>query len=40
VSTDAQTLLREAMLLPDEERADIAAELLASLEDTAVENPP
>ena len=39
VSTDAQALLREVMSLPDEDRADIAAELLASLEDTAVEDP-
>jgi hypothetical protein len=39
VSTDAQALLREAMSLPDEERADIAAELLASLDDAAVEDP-
>ncbi len=31
----AQTLLREALRLPADERADVAAELLASLEDGA-----
>ncbi len=30
----AQALLREALTLPPEERADVAAELLASLDDT------
>lgn len=29
----AQALLREALTLPPEERADVAAELLASLDD-------
>lgn len=32
MTDDARTLLREALALPDEERADLAAELLASLE--------
>ena len=31
----AQELLRDALLLPPAERADLAAELLASLEDVA-----
>lgn len=31
----AQQLLREALTLPAEERADVAAELLASLDDPA-----
>jgi putative addiction module component (TIGR02574 family) len=31
----AQELLRDALLLPPAERADLAAELLASLEDLA-----
>jgi putative addiction module component (TIGR02574 family) len=34
VTDRAQTLLREALTLPPEERADVAAELLASLDDT------
>ena len=34
MSDRAQELLREALTLPIEQRADIAAELLASLEDT------
>lgn len=33
----AQALLREALTLPPEERADVAAELLASLDDTETE---
>ncbi len=39
MSVDAQALLRVALSLPNEERADIAAELLASLGDTAFEDP-
>jgi putative addiction module component (TIGR02574 family) len=33
MSSRAQELLREALTLPASERADVAAELLASLED-------
>ncbi|MGH9603402.1 MAG: addiction module protein [Terriglobales bacterium] len=35
----AEELLREALTLPPEERADVAAELLASLEEPTVEDP-
>jgi putative addiction module component (TIGR02574 family) len=35
----AQEVLREALTLPVSERADVAAELLASLDDAAAENP-
>ncbi|HXH92615.1 MAG TPA: addiction module protein [Thermoanaerobaculia bacterium] len=35
----AQAVLREAMSLPADERADVAAELLASLDDDAPEDP-
>jgi len=35
----AQEVLREALTLPVDERADVAAELLASLDDAAAENP-
>ncbi len=38
MSNRAQELLREALSLPPDERADVAAELLASL-DEPVENP-
>jgi putative addiction module component (TIGR02574 family) len=34
MTSRAQELLREALALPAEERADVAAELLASLDDT------
>ena len=33
MTSRAQELLREALLLPIDERADVAAELLASLDD-------
>ena len=39
MSPRAQELLREAMALPIKERADLAAELLASLDDAAAEDP-
>ena len=35
----AQELLREALTLPLDERADVAAELLASLDEAEVERP-
>jgi hypothetical protein len=38
MSDKARALLREALTLPPKERADVAAELLASL-DTATEDP-
>ncbi len=39
MTTQAEALLREALALPDEERADVAAELLASLDAPAVDDP-
>ncbi len=37
MSNQAQRILREALQLPPEERADVAAELLASLDETGDE---
>jgi len=39
MSDRAQALLREALTLSPDERADVAAELLASLDDSTVEEP-
>ena len=39
MTTRAQELLREALALPIDERADVAAELLASLDEAGTENP-
>jgi len=39
MSDRAQTLLREVLTLPLDERADVAAEILASLDDAASEEP-
>jgi hypothetical protein len=39
MTTKAQELLREALALPIDERADVAAELLASLDEIGAENP-
>lgn len=36
---NAQALLREALALPDRERADLAAELIASLDEPGVDDP-
>ena len=38
MSPSAQELLRDAMALPVKERADLAAELLASLDDASPED--
>jgi putative addiction module component (TIGR02574 family) len=35
----SRAVLREALALPLEDRANVAAELLASLDDEAIENP-
>lgn len=39
MSARTQELLREALALPVKERADVAAQLLASLDDAAVDEP-
>jgi putative addiction module component (TIGR02574 family) len=39
MTSKAQALLQEALGLPIDERAGVAAELLASLDDVATENP-
>ena len=39
MTSRAQELLREVLTLPIDERANVAAELLASLDDDAVDNP-
>lgn len=39
MSPRAQELLREALALPVDERADVAAQLLASLDDAALDAP-
>ena len=39
MTSRAQELLREALTLPVAERAGVAAELLASLDDAEAENP-
>ena len=38
MTSRAQELLREALALPIDERADVAAELLASLDDVGTED--
>ena len=39
MTSRAQELLREALTLPIDERADVAAELLASLDEAGADNP-
>jgi putative addiction module component (TIGR02574 family) len=39
MTSRAQQVLHEALALPVDERADVAAELLASLDDAEAENP-
>src|SRR2546430_16337545 len=39
MSSRSQELLREALALPVADRADVAAELLASLDDAEADNP-
>jgi putative addiction module component (TIGR02574 family) len=39
MTSRAQDVLRDALALPLDERADVAAELLASLDDAATEHP-
>ena len=39
MTSRAQEVLREALALPVDERADVAAELLASLDDAGSEDP-
>jgi putative addiction module component (TIGR02574 family) len=38
MGNDARTLLTEALALPDSDRADLAAELLASLDDSTADS--
>jgi hypothetical protein len=39
VTTEVEALLREALALPDRDRADVAAELLASLDPPTPDDP-
>ena len=39
MTSKAQELLREALTLPIDERADVAAELLASLDEASADHP-
>ncbi len=39
MTAEAEALLREALALPDEDRADVAAELLASLDPPPTDDP-
>lgn len=39
MTAEAEALLRAALALPDEDRADVAAELLASLDASALADP-
>ncbi len=39
MTTEVEALLREALALPDGDRADVAAELLASLDAPASDDP-
>ncbi len=39
MTTEAEALLRDALALPDRDRADVAAELLASLDSPAADDP-
>lgn len=39
MTADAEAILREALALPDENRADVAARLLASLDALAADDP-
>ncbi|MGH9222712.1 MAG: addiction module protein [Acidimicrobiales bacterium] len=39
MTSETETILREALGLPDEERADLAAQLIASLDSPAAEDP-
>ncbi|MDQ6838040.1 MAG: addiction module protein [Actinomycetota bacterium] len=39
MTSETETILREALSLRDEDRADLAAQLLASLDSPAVEDP-
>lgn len=39
MTTEVEALLREALALPDSDRADVAAELLASLDAPTADDP-